>query len=122
MQVRIMQAVMQLVSQHLPAPEGAFIPGSVVDFQKGECQLNIDYALCEALKNMGLNGLNDIMTIYDVMCQYHVNLWDRIANNPNLSISEKANLIWVLVYFMSTVIRMSASFGWQPHLFWELEW
>ncbi|EDR02344.1 uncharacterized protein LACBIDRAFT_332405 [Laccaria bicolor S238N-H82] len=24
---------------------------------------------------------------------YHVNLWDRIANNPNLSISEKANLI-----------------------------
>ena len=42
---------------------------------------------------MGLNGLNDIMIIYDVMCQYHVNLWDRIANNPNLSISEKANLI-----------------------------
>jgi len=55
--------------------------------------MNIDYALCEALKNMGLNGLNDIMIIYDVMCQYHVNLWDRIANNPNLSISEKANLI-----------------------------
>ncbi|EDR10391.1 uncharacterized protein LACBIDRAFT_325386 [Laccaria bicolor S238N-H82] len=72
---------------------GAFIPGSVVDFQKGERQLNINYALCEALKNMGLNGLDDIMIIYDVMCQYHVNLWDRIANNPNLSISEKANLI-----------------------------
>ncbi|EDQ98237.1 uncharacterized protein LACBIDRAFT_336148 [Laccaria bicolor S238N-H82] len=72
---------------------GAFIPGSVVDFQKGKRQLNIDYALCEALKNMGLNGLDDIMIIYDMMCQYHVNLWDRIANNPNLSISEKANLI-----------------------------
>ncbi|EDQ99434.1 uncharacterized protein LACBIDRAFT_316484 [Laccaria bicolor S238N-H82] len=72
---------------------GCDATGSVVDFQKGERQLNINYALCEAIKNMGLNGLDDIMIIYDVMCQYHVNLWDRIANNPNLSISEKANLI-----------------------------
>jgi len=48
---------------------------------------------------MGLNGLNDIMIIYDVMCQYHVNLWDRIVNNPNLSISDKANLIMVIGLF-----------------------
>ena len=29
------------------ARSGAFIPGSVVDFQKGERQVNIDYALCD---------------------------------------------------------------------------
>ncbi|EDQ98116.1 uncharacterized protein LACBIDRAFT_336257 [Laccaria bicolor S238N-H82] len=75
---------------------GAFIPGSVVDFQKGERQLNIDYALCEALKNMGLNGLDDIMIIYDVMsplttAQVQLKLMDQ----ERLSMGSTGQTSWI---------------------------
>ena len=72
---------------------GAFIPGSVVDFQKGERQMNIDYALCEALKTMVVGDGDKVMIIYDVMCQYHDHLWERINQNPFLSLPEKVQLL-----------------------------
>ena len=42
---------------------GAFIPGSVVDFRKGERQMNINYKLCEALKTMVVGDGDKIMII-----------------------------------------------------------
>lgn len=81
------------------ARSGAFIPGSVVDFQKGERQMNIDYALCEALKAMDLDAGGKVMVIYDVMCQYHVHLWKRISENPFLSFPEKLQLLAAIGLF-----------------------
>jgi len=81
------------------ARSGAFIPGSVVDFQKGERQVNIDYALCEALKTMAVGDGDKVMVIYDVMCQYHVHLWKRIDQNPFLSFPEKVQLLMAIGLF-----------------------
>ena len=81
------------------ARSGAFIPGSVVDFQKGERQMNIDYALCEALKTMAVGDGDKVMIIYDVMCQYHVHLWERINQNPFLSFPEKVQLLMAIGLF-----------------------
>lgn len=39
------------------ARHGCFAPGAVVDLQKGERQMNIDWALCEALKTTHVAGI-----------------------------------------------------------------
>ena len=98
------------------ARSGAFIPGSVVDFQKGERQVNIDYALCEALKVMGMDDGGKVMVIYDVMCQYHIHLWERIKQNPFLSFPQKVELLKAIGLFHvhghqdSCLFRFATSF------------
>jgi hypothetical protein len=98
------------------ARSGAFIPGSVVDFQKGERQMNIDYALCEALKTMAVGEGEKVMIIYDVMCQYHIKLWERIKANPFLSLPEKVQLYMAIGLFHvhghqdSCLFRFATSF------------
>lgn len=61
--------------------------------------MNIDYALCEALKAMNLDGGGKVMVIYDVMCQYHVNLWKRISENPFLTFPQKVELLLAIGLF-----------------------
>ena len=98
------------------ARSGAFIPGSVVDFQKGERQMNIDYSLCEALKTMAVGDGDKVMLIYDVMCQYHIHLWERINQNPFLSLPEKVQLLMAIGLFHvhghqdSCLFRFATSF------------
>ena len=98
------------------ARSGAFIPGSVVDFQKGERQVNIDYALCEAMKAMGMDEGGKVMVIYDVMCQYHIHLWERIKQNPFLSFPQKVELLMAIGLFHvhghqdSCLFRFATSF------------
>jgi hypothetical protein len=67
---------------------GCYIPTSVVDFQKGERQMNMDYSVCQSLKHMNLNGIMDVMLIYDIMCQYHRNLTRRVDQSPYLEIPD----------------------------------
>ncbi|KAI6098420.1 hypothetical protein EDD16DRAFT_1527190 [Pisolithus croceorrhizus] len=52
---------------------GCFYPHSVVDFQKGEGQLNMDYSLCNAL-NYNMNGIQNVICFYDINCTYMKNL------------------------------------------------
>ena len=98
------------------ARSGAFIPASVVDFQKGERQINIDYSLCEALKTMGMDEGGKVMVIYDVMCQYHIHLWERIKQNPFLSFPQKVELVMAIGLFHvhghqdSCLFRFATSF------------
>ena len=98
------------------ARSGAFIAGSVVDFQKGERQVNIDYALCEAIKAMGMDDGGKVMVIYDVMCQYHIHLWERIKQNPFLSFPQKVELLMAIGLFHvhghqdSCLFRFATSF------------
>ncbi|KAG1779886.1 hypothetical protein EV702DRAFT_1043277 [Suillus placidus] len=47
------------------ARHGCFVPNSMVDFQKGERQMNMDYTLCNALGH-NTDGLAWALTFYDV--------------------------------------------------------
>ncbi|GBE79973.1 hypothetical protein SCP_0211750 [Sparassis crispa] len=49
------------------ARHGFFIPHTVVDFQKGERQMNMDYSLINAL--LTLIGITLVLVMYDIMCQ-----------------------------------------------------
>ncbi|KAG1900024.1 uncharacterized protein F5891DRAFT_980638 [Suillus fuscotomentosus] len=73
------------------ARHGCFVPHTMVDFQKGERQMNMDYALCKALK-LNAEGIRHILTFYDVNCQYHKHLQDRIANSPLLKMHDKLEI------------------------------
>ncbi|KAG1805128.1 hypothetical protein EV424DRAFT_1474414 [Suillus variegatus] len=74
------------------ARHGCFVPHAMVDFQKGERQMNMDYALCEALK-INTDGLRHVLTFYDVNCQYHKRLKDHIAESLILEIPKELNII-----------------------------
>ncbi|KAI6041034.1 hypothetical protein EDC04DRAFT_2566131 [Pisolithus marmoratus] len=56
------------------AQHGCFYPHSVVDFQKGERQLNMDCSLAHAL-SYNMAGINNILCFYDINCAYMKNLW-----------------------------------------------
>ncbi|KAG1895644.1 uncharacterized protein F5891DRAFT_984083 [Suillus fuscotomentosus] len=67
------------------ARHGCFVPHSMVDFQKGERQMNMDYALSQAL-NYNTDGISQAIMFYDINCQYNKFLKDRIASSMYLSI------------------------------------
>ncbi|KIK71738.1 hypothetical protein PAXRUDRAFT_181987, partial [Paxillus rubicundulus Ve08.2h10] len=54
------------------AQHGCFIPHSLIDFQKGERQVNMDYALSHALGH-NMAGTQRVLTFYDINCQYMKN-------------------------------------------------
>jgi hypothetical protein len=64
---------------------GCFVPHSVVDFQKGERQMNMDYTLCQALK-YNSEGIPRTVVCYDIACQFFTHFEDRVRNNPYLSV------------------------------------
>ncbi|KAH8070292.1 hypothetical protein BXZ70DRAFT_1013340 [Cristinia sonorae] len=65
------------------ARHGCFVPHSVVDFQKGERQANMDYAFVNAVKFWG-GRLTVVQSFYDVACQWHKNLRTRLAQYQTL--------------------------------------
>ncbi|KAG1722548.1 uncharacterized protein EDB91DRAFT_1088099 [Suillus paluster] len=74
------------------ARHGCFVPHAMVDFQKGERQMNMDYALCKTLKH-NASGIWRALTFYDVNCQYNKYLKDRVADSPYLQIQEQMEII-----------------------------
>ncbi|KAG1870872.1 hypothetical protein F4604DRAFT_1583524 [Suillus subluteus] len=67
------------------ARHGCFVPHSMVDFQKGERQMNMDYALCQAL-GYNTDGIDWALTFYDINCQYHKHLHWRVEESPYLDL------------------------------------
>lgn len=55
------------------ARHGCFAPGSVADLQKGERQMNVDWAFCEAVKNTGV-PVDGKVLIYDMSCRSHAHV------------------------------------------------
>jgi Kyakuja-Dileera-Zisupton transposase len=55
-----------------------------VNFQKGERQMNMDYALNEALKYTTNLETPGVILAYDINCQYSINLRRRLADGPYL--------------------------------------
>ncbi|KAG1889757.1 uncharacterized protein F5891DRAFT_987250 [Suillus fuscotomentosus] len=74
------------------ARHGCFVPHSVVDFQKGERQMNMDYALCNALSHR-TNGLSQALTFYDINCQYNKHFRRRVNESLYLSLPSGMEII-----------------------------
>ncbi|KAG2738524.1 hypothetical protein P692DRAFT_201873906 [Suillus brevipes Sb2] len=51
----------------------------------GERQMNMDYALCQAL-GYNTNGIDRALTFYDINCQYHKHLQQRVDESPYLDL------------------------------------
>ncbi|KAG1868406.1 hypothetical protein F4604DRAFT_1584764, partial [Suillus subluteus] len=69
-----------------------FVPHSIVDFQKGEQQMNMDYALCHALGH-NTDGLSQAFTFYDINCQYNKYFQCRVNKSLYLSIPSGMEII-----------------------------
>ncbi|KAI6002551.1 hypothetical protein EDC04DRAFT_2611815 [Pisolithus marmoratus] len=67
------------------AQHGCFYPHSIVDFQKGERQLNMDYSLAHAL-SYNMTGINNVLCFYDINCAYMKNLRKRVDSSDLLHI------------------------------------
>ncbi|CAK5270584.1 unnamed protein product [Mycena citricolor] len=52
-------------------------PNGVVDLQKGERYINMDYALWKSLD--GYDDLVQLVVSYDIVCQWSINIWRRLA-------------------------------------------
>ncbi|KAN0135024.1 hypothetical protein V8E53_007142 [Lactarius tabidus] len=64
---------------------GFFVPTSIVDFQKGEQQINMDYSICKALSH-NMKDIPVALLMYDIMCQYQVNFKKRVKKSPELTL------------------------------------
>ena len=78
---------------------GCFAPGSLVNFQKGERQLNMDWSLCEALATTNVQGLQRVLHVYDISCQYYRHLHDCIAQNLLLELPTGVELLHAIGLF-----------------------
>ncbi|KAJ2912055.1 hypothetical protein MD484_g8358, partial [Candolleomyces efflorescens] len=67
------------------ARHGCFAPGACVDMQKGERQMNMDYALCQACDSTNAEALPALLFAYDINCQYCVNFRKRISKGQYLT-------------------------------------
>ncbi|KAF8262886.1 hypothetical protein EI94DRAFT_1880812 [Lactarius quietus] len=70
---------------------GFFVPTSVVDFQKGERHINMDYSICKAL-SFNMTDIPFALVMYDIMCQYRVHFQKRVKKSPELSIPSSLEL------------------------------
>ncbi|EFI26753.1 hypothetical protein CC1G_15677 [Coprinopsis cinerea okayama7 len=73
---------------------GAFAPGSVVDFQKGERQMNMDYGLCGAIISTGASKAKRLNLLYDIACQYHLHLAKRLKEGRYLTHWDSLELVF----------------------------
>ncbi|KAF9222205.1 hypothetical protein BS17DRAFT_796674 [Gyrodon lividus] len=71
---------------------GCFVPHSVVDFQKGERQVNMDYSLANALQ-YNMQGVCCVISFYDVNCSYMRKLRQRVGNNDFLKFPKDLEII-----------------------------
>ncbi|KAF8834386.1 hypothetical protein BDN67DRAFT_1016560 [Paxillus ammoniavirescens] len=79
------------------ARHGCFVPDTVVDFQKGERQVNMDYALCRALGK--LEGMLRAAVIYDIACQFSVHFGTRVSKSDYLKLSNSIQIVWGIGLF-----------------------
>ena len=54
-------------------------------------QINIDYAICEALKQMA--GIREVILCYDVACQWTIHFQDQVDTSHYLDLSPDLKII-----------------------------
>lgn len=81
------------------ARHGCFSPGSGVDFHKGERQMNMDWSLSQAMKHTNMKGILKLLSIYDVMCQYGINIDFRFLLNKYLDKDDTIEILKAIGLF-----------------------
>jgi len=61
--------------------------------------MNIDWSLCEAIATTNIGDIKEVLHIYDINCQYHVRLNDRIQRTDLLHIPEHIRLLHAIGLF-----------------------
>ncbi|KAG1829560.1 hypothetical protein DFJ58DRAFT_671831 [Suillus subalutaceus] len=74
------------------ACHSCFVPHSIVDFQKGERQMNMDYALCHALGH-NTDGLSQAFTFCNINCQYNKYFRHRVNKSLYLNVPSDMEII-----------------------------
>ncbi|KIM39386.1 hypothetical protein M413DRAFT_74977, partial [Hebeloma cylindrosporum] len=62
------------------ARHGCFIPNAMVNLFKSEQQKNVDFALLKTIEAIGIDPEQGMMLMYDIVCQYIINLQMRIGH------------------------------------------
>lgn len=62
------------------ARHGCFAPNSIVNLFRGEQQKNIDYGILQTLATTHVVPEQEVIFIYDVVCQHCVHFWLRIGH------------------------------------------
>ncbi|KAK0499303.1 hypothetical protein EDD18DRAFT_1460281 [Armillaria luteobubalina] len=94
-------------------------PLSVVDLQKGEAYLNMDYAVLSTLQ---CNMPQQLVISYNIACQWTVNLWNWIAiYGPGMAPPQRPeNVIGLVPKFHLPAhifqCQQNFSFNWTPHV------
>jgi hypothetical protein len=65
----------------------------MVNFQKGERQMNMDWSLCEALATTNLGLIKYVLHIYDINCEYWKHLEERVDRNNMLTLPEGLQML-----------------------------
>ncbi|KAH6908047.1 hypothetical protein BKA70DRAFT_1427277 [Coprinopsis sp. MPI-PUGE-AT-0042] len=81
------------------ARHGCIVPASVVDFQKGERQLNIDYGLCQTVRMVVAPQIRRLFLLYDIACHYCVNLLERVENGEYLELPKLLEILFGIGQF-----------------------
>ncbi|KAI0277315.1 hypothetical protein BC826DRAFT_976643, partial [Russula brevipes] len=63
------------------ARHGLFSPGGTANIQKGERQVNMDYALSQTMTIGGTEQIPRLLLLYDIMCQWGIHAKQRFALN-----------------------------------------
>ncbi|EGN96030.1 hypothetical protein SERLA73DRAFT_14656, partial [Serpula lacrymans var. lacrymans S7.3] len=79
------------------AQHGVFCSGAIVDFQKGECQMNMDYSLCQALSSSA--GINSVIVCYNIICQYSKHFLKRVLKSPYLQVPSGVSMYKGIILF-----------------------
>ncbi|KIO10980.1 hypothetical protein M404DRAFT_128226, partial [Pisolithus tinctorius Marx 270] len=64
----------------------------VVDFQKGERQLNMDYSL-ENVLGYNMEGIKQVVCFYNINCSYMTNLWKCVGQSELIDILSLLQII-----------------------------
>ncbi|KIK78658.1 hypothetical protein PAXRUDRAFT_163385 [Paxillus rubicundulus Ve08.2h10] len=74
------------------ARHGCFVSHSVVDSQKGEHQMNVDYPIYQAL-NYQSQGIHLSILAYDVACQGQINFLKQVQEDAYLQVPDGMDIV-----------------------------
>jgi hypothetical protein len=94
------------------ARHGCFVPNTFADMYLGEQQKNIDFTVLRLIKILGLDPAQGLFFIYDIVCQYIINLYKRIGKDlpDDLTIDQAIDLFHVHCHKDECFFRYATTF------------
>ena len=94
------------------ARHGCFVPNTFADMYLGEQQKNMDFIVLRLIKILGLDPEQGLFFIYDIVCQYIINLQKRIGKEipEDLTIEKAIDLFHVHCHKDECFFRYATTF------------